>query len=45
MTLALVVLGAILCIEVVHPDSVVPYCTGKQVTSMRELDFSAGLDL
>lgn len=45
VTLTLVVLGAVLGVEVVYPYCVVSDCTGKQVASMRELDFSAGLNL
>ena len=45
VTFALVVLGAVLRVKVVNPDCVVAHCTGKQVASIREFYFSAGLDL
>lgn len=45
VTLALVVLRAVLSVEIVHPDRIVANGTGKQVPTMRKLDFSAGLDL
>ena len=45
MTLALVILGAILCVEVVDPDCVGAVGAGKEVATIAEFDFFAGLDL
>jgi hypothetical protein len=45
VALALVVLGAVLRVEIVHPDCVVTHGTSKQVATVRELDFTASLNL
>jgi hypothetical protein len=45
VALALVVLGAVLSVEIVHPDCVVTHGTSEQVATVRELDFTASLNL
>ena len=45
VALALIVGGAVLGVEVVHPYGVVADGTGEQVTAVGELNFPAGLDL
>jgi hypothetical protein len=45
VALALVVLGAVLGVEIVHPDGVVTHGTSEQVATVRELDFTASLNL
>jgi hypothetical protein len=45
MTLALIVLGAIFCIEIVHPNSIGSISTSKEMATIAKLDFFASLDL
>ena len=45
MTLALVILRAVLCVEVVDPDSIGAVGASKEVATVAEFDFFACLDL
>jgi hypothetical protein len=45
MTLALIVLGAILSVEIVNPDSIGAISASKEMTSVTEFYFLAGFNL
>ena len=45
MTLALVVLRAVFCVEVVYPDGIGTVSTCEEMSTIAELDLLAGLDL
>jgi len=45
VTLALIILRAVLCVEVVYPDSIGSISACKEVTAIAKLDFFASLDL
>lgn len=45
VTLALIVLRTILCVEVVNPDSIGTISACKEMSTIAEFDFLASLDL
>ena len=45
MTFVLIVLGAVLCVEIVDPNGIGTVGTCKQVTSVAKLDFFTSFDL